>query len=111
MSRYTNKRIFQANRTPAAKDILRSRDLVNTRLIETALTQPLSVEERKKYSMRTSIWQRRTRLFKLAFEFYGDSKLWWIIAWFNQKPTDAHFSVGDEVLIPFPLEQIFERLI
>jgi hypothetical protein len=47
MSRYTNKRIFQANRTPAAKDILRSRNLTNTRLIETALAQPLSNEERK----------------------------------------------------------------
>jgi len=111
MSRYLNKRIFQANAIQSTKDLLETRGLTNARIIETALSTPLSVEERKQFSVRTVIWQRRTRLFKIAFELYGDSRLWWIIAWFNQKPTDADYSVGDRVLVPFPLEQIYERFV
>ena len=111
MARYINKRKFKGETIKTAKDLLKTRNLTNARLIETSLIKPLTVEERKKYSTRTIIWQKNTRLFKLAFEFYGDSKLWWIIGWFNQKPTDAHFSVGDEVLIPFPVEDIYKRFV
>ena len=111
MARYINKRVFEGKILPTSKDLLKTRDLTNARLIETFLIKPLTVEERRKYTTRTVIWQRNTRLFKLAFEFYGDSKLWWIIGWFNQKPTDSHFSVGDEVLIPFPLDEIYERFV
>jgi|14_taG_2_1085336.scaffolds.fasta_scaffold02044_2 hypothetical protein len=111
MARYINKRVFEGKILPTSKDLLKTRDLTNARLIETSLVKPLTVEERRKYTTRTVIWQRNTRLFKLAFEFYGDSKLWWIIGWFNQKPTDSHFSVGDEVLIPFPLDEIYERFV
>ena len=111
MSRYINKRRFEGSILPTSKDLLKTRNLTNAKLIETFLIKPLSEEEKKKYNIRTVIWQRNTRLFKLAFEFYGDSKLWWIIGWFNQKPTDAHYSVGDEVLIPFPLDEIYKRFV
>ena len=33
-------------------------------------------------------------------EIYGDSRLWWVLAWFNQKPTEAHFKVGDVYYVP-----------
>jgi len=46
------------------------------------------------------------RYFKLAHRFYGDSKLWWVIAWFNKKPTESHVDVGDLILIPTDLYQI-----
>lgn len=111
MARYINKRVFEGKILQTSKDLLKTRNLTNARLIETSLVKPLTVEERRKYTTRTVIWQRNTRLFKLAFEFYGDSKLWWIIGWFNQKPTDSHFFVGDEVLIPFPLDEIYERFV
>ncbi|WP_286970079.1 hypothetical protein [Algoriphagus sp.] len=26
--------------------------------------------------------------------------MWWIIAFYNQKPTDAHFTIGEEMYIP-----------
>jgi hypothetical protein len=32
--------------------------------------------------------------------------MWWLIGWYNQKPTEAHFKIGDTVLIPLPLEEI-----
>ena len=52
------------------------------------------------------IWGVGDRYFKLAHRFYGDSKLWWVIAWFNQKPTESNVDIGDLFLIPTDLDQI-----
>ena len=43
-------------------------------------------------------------LSKIAFKYYGEARYWWILAWFNSRPTDLHCSVGDTILIPTPLE-------
>jgi len=52
------------------------------------------------------IWTVGDRYYKLSQQFYGDPEYWWLIAWFNEKPTDAHLDVGDPVYIPLPLEDI-----
>ena len=44
------------------------------------------------------------KLYKFAHEYYGDPNLWWVIAWYNNKPTDAHFKLGETVYIPRELE-------
>jgi hypothetical protein len=46
------------------------------------------------------VWQYNTKMYKLAFEFYSDQNLWWIIAAVNKKPTDAHWKPGEIVYIP-----------
>ena len=51
------------------------------------------------------IWSHGDKYYKLAAEYYGDPTYWWVIAWFNEKPTDGHLSVGMPVYIPLPLEQ------
>lgn len=55
-------------------------------------------------------WKTGDRFFKLAHEHYGDSSLWWVIAWYNQKPTEAHLDKGDVIQIPFPLEKVLKFL-
>jgi len=52
------------------------------------------------------IWRLGDRYYKLAHEYYGDSELWWIIAWYNGKPTEAHVKLGDIISIPTPLWKI-----
>jgi len=56
------------------------------------------------------MWGVGDRYWKLASEFYGEPEYWWVIAWFNQKPTEAHVSVGDIILIPQPLEDTLTLL-
>ena len=58
----------------------------------------------------THTWRLGDRLFKLAHKHYGDSRYWWIIAWYNLSPTDSHFSIGDTVQIPKPLPKILRYL-
>ena len=48
------------------------------------------------------------RLDLLSQEFYGDPRYWWVIAQFNQKPTESHFQVGDIYYVPISIEQILE---
>ena len=52
------------------------------------------------------VWKSRDMYWKLAAEFYGDSQLWWVIAWFNKKPTESHCKLGDIIYIPIPLETV-----
>ena len=55
-------------------------------------------------------WTMGDRFYKLAHKHYGDSELWWIIAWYNRTPTEAHLKVGDPITIPLPLERILNYL-
>jgi hypothetical protein len=56
------------------------------------------------------VWKRGDRFFKFAHKHYGDPNLWWVIAWYNLKPTESHFKIGDIVSIPVPLERILRNL-
>ena len=50
------------------------------------------------------------RYYKLAASFYGDARYWWIIAWFNKKPTESHIKVGDIIRIPTSLGDILAAM-
>ncbi len=51
-------------------------------------------------------WTVGDKFYKLAFDHYGDQKYWWVIAWFNHTPTEAHVDLGDLLYVPHPLEDI-----
>ena len=51
------------------------------------------------------IWRLGDRYYKLAYEFYGAPEYWWLIAWFNEKPTESHLKIGDPLYIPTPLNE------
>ena len=57
-------------------------------------------------SYDTRIWQMGDRPYNIAYDVYGDSRYWWVIAQFNKKPTDHHFKVGDVCYIPLNLEDV-----
>ena len=45
-------------------------------------------------------WSVGDRYFKLAQKYYNDQSLWYLIALFNKKPTEAQIKAGDEIRIP-----------
>lgn len=69
------------------------------------LRYPTSVDMRK-LDISQHMWTVGDRYWKLSAQFYGDPEYWWVIAWFNQKPTEAHVNIGDIVLLPSPLEDV-----
>lgn len=68
----------------------------------THYASPQNILDKKKQNFTYSEYQWRygDRLYKLAQKFYGDSKLWWVIAHVNLRPTDSHYSPGDILIIP-----------
>ena len=52
------------------------------------------------------IWTIGDHFYKLAYQYYGNVDLWYLIAWFNRKPTDGHVNYGDTIHIPLPLEKV-----
>lgn len=57
-------------------------------------------EERQQYTTKTMVWKSGDRLYKYAAKHYGEEAYWWLIAWFNNKPTESHFKEGDLFAIP-----------
>tara|TARA_Y100000296_G_C5035208_1_gene186894 strand:+ start:247 stop:612 length:366 start_codon:yes stop_codon:yes gene_type:complete len=56
------------------------------------------------------IWNRGDKYYKLAYEHYGSGKYWWVIAWFNRRPTESHINIGDVIYVPMPFEKIMQYL-
>lgn len=46
------------------------------------------------------LWNHSSSLHKISQESYGTMEYWWTIGLINNKPTDQHFEVGDEIYIP-----------
>jgi len=53
----------------------------------------------------THIWKYGDRFYKLAHQFYGDIRYWWVIAWWNGIPTEAEANTGDVLEIPLDLQK------
>jgi hypothetical protein len=45
-------------------------------------------------------WSHGDRFHKLSSKYYGEFRLWWVIAVFNQIPSEALLNYGDKILIP-----------
>jgi len=105
-NRYDNRKIIH-NNNGLYYNILEGRGLSNTKLVHYNISKvvPLSQEEVDSFSLTGHIWQASDTLYKLSHLYYGSIEYWWIIAWFNQKPTDYNIELGDSIWIPFPLEE------
>ena len=62
--------------------------------------------DRNNFDSIKHIWVTGDRYYKLAAKYYSDPTLWWVIAFYNQKPTESHVKLGDIVYVPVPLESI-----
>jgi len=110
MSRYKN-RLKVPNALPLYKEARKERG------IPFALTQYLTRRTRKPTVEEIAtivsighIWTTGDRLYKLAEKHYHDPTLWWVIAWYNDRPTEGHFKVGDVIQIPTPIERVYGLL-
>jgi len=103
MSRYTSRPIVK-NRNRLYDSVRRKKDLSNIRQYASpTIIHPNEVEMRQFHAV-SHLWKFSDRYYKLADLYYGDVQKWYLIAWFNQRPTEAHINIGDIIYIPLPLE-------
>ena len=60
-------------------------------------------KQMRKIGTTKHVWKLGDRYYKLAHKYYGQTKLWWVIAWFNKAPTESHLTPGQVIYIPTPI--------
>ena len=105
--RHTNRRSFR-NTDEIYKETLRKRGLRTIVQHETVEMRHPTAKQDRLLTKIEHVWAHGDKLWKLAQRHYGDASFWWVIAWYNLKPTDAHYSIGDRVLVPKPLKKILK---
>jgi nucleoid-associated protein YgaU len=108
-SRYDSREIG-INQTKQYKRILKKRNVKFIRQYYTPTLANPSIEDVMKMDEVGHVWSIGDRFFKLAHQYYGDSELWWVIAWYNQTPTESHVEIGNVLQIPLPLEEVLRAL-
>ena len=103
--RYLNQKIFR-NVGDDYRRYLKKRCMEQIDQYTTPKFLYPSPEDNRKFQTISHIWGAGDRYFKLANKYYGDPELWWVIAFFNQKPTEFDIKAGDIIFIPTPLETV-----
>lgn len=109
ISRY-NTRVVFLNTQEEYQRVFKER---NTKFISQFKTGNLvypTVQEISNLNIVNHMWSDGDRFWKLAAKYYKKPHLWWIIAWFNQMPTEGQVKRGDLLAIPLPLEKILDYL-
>ena len=109
MGRFDKRRIL-TNSSEFYDEFLKDRGVNRIKHLSTPEMSYPTAKELAGVSSITHVWTTGDRFYKLAHKHYGDSTLWWVIAWFNRKPTEAHVSVGDVIKIPSPLQEVYRLL-
>ena len=103
-SRYNTKTIF-ANTTP---QYITERRVNYISHFETPELLYPTEDELKNIDIIKHVWREGDRYWKLANEFYNRPDFWWVIAWFNKKPTEGHVKAGETISVPLPLSSILD---
>ncbi len=107
--RYQNQKIF-ANARAAYKRYLKKRGIEVINQYNTPKFKFPTAAEATNFNIINRIWGAGDRYYKLAQEYYNDPELWWIIAFYNQKPTEFHIQLGEVIYIPTPLETVLYHI-
>ena len=98
------------NEEESYKEQLRKRGVKYIDHYSTAQLKHPTAEDMMSVSTLSHIWKIGDRYSKLADRYYGDPRAWWVIAWYNKLPTEAHVSIGRTIYIPLPLENAISIL-
>jgi len=109
MPRYNNKKALK-NASEYYAPLRRSRKLRAITHYATPMLHNPTVAQRTMLKTTAHIWKYGDRYYNLAYKFYGDPSFWWVIAWYNSYPTEAHIETGKVIYIPLNLEQALNVL-
>jgi len=102
------RRTLNANKM--YKDIFHERGVKYIKHYRTGKLEYPSQKQLQKLETVQHLWKLGDRYEKLAYKYYGDSRLWWVIAWINLRPAEFSNSAGDVLYIPTSLENTLSML-
>lgn len=105
VDRYGNRRILD-NQERLYKSLFDKRYVNKIEHYDTPILRYPTEEEIGELDFEEVVWSVGSSYTKLANDYYGSPKLWWVIAWFNKKPMDTEVQLGDLIMVPLPIEKI-----
>tara|TARA_Y100000593_G_scaffold81920_1_gene153530 strand:- start:4666 stop:4998 length:333 start_codon:yes stop_codon:yes gene_type:complete len=102
MSRYTGRRKAK-NDAEMYENVLDDRGTKQIVQYTTVELRYPSQEDLRRIRTKDHVWRRGDKFWRIAARNYGDPKLWWVVAQFNQKPTEHHVAPGEIIKIPIDL--------
>jgi len=106
-TRYKNRQVVR-NTNELYESFIEERDLKVIRHYRTPIISNPTTKQRRQLRNTRVVWKQGDRFWKLSSQFYGSPDYWWVIAWYNQKPTEAHVRIGTTLVIPQPLDKVLE---
>ena len=107
MSRY-NSRDTALNTSEKYEKLFDRRDIKRVIQYRTPILNFPDLEQQQTINVLSHYWLSTDKFYKLANQYYGDHTLWWVIAQYNQKPTEQHISPGEAILIPSPISIVLQ---
>jgi hypothetical protein len=102
--RYDFSRVFQ-NSMEEYKNIFNERGKLFINQYGTQTFTEVTDEMRLNLNKIPHVWASGDKYFNLSQRYYDDFRYWWLIAWFNSRPTEQHNAIGDTLYIPLPLNR------
>ncbi len=109
MSRRKDRDNIIENEHPLYQKKISDRGLKKIIHYATPKLNPVTLSDYAELRVTQEVWKRGDRMYKYAHKHYGNSRYWWVIAWFNSRPTDAHYRVGEVFSVPLPLEEVLQK--
>ena len=106
MSRRFRGRTILLNQDPLYDKFMEQRNRRSVRQYSTPTMHYPTAKEMSDLTRVPHIWKAGDRYYKLSIQYYGEPQYWWVIAFFNQKPTESMLQVGDIVNVPTPLDAV-----
>ena len=110
MSRYGLRGVVE-NKSNLYKKILKNRGVKILEHYSAPKFYQLTDEQLQGIRVHTEIWKIGSRFYKIAEKEYGDPNLWWVIAFYNRKPTDFHAKIGETIFVPENWQLVYNAVI
>ena len=107
MSRYRNSRIA-VNKNEMYLDLFEERGVKKITQYRSYFFKSVPQEVLDSIDTEDYVWKYGDSYWSLASKYYSDPKMWWIIASYNRKPTEALLKIGDTIKIPLNLTQVMQ---
>ena len=108
--RYNNQNVFVNSKEAYERYLKKTRGMKEITQFNTPKFKYPTNVDRAQFNSIKHIWTTGDRYFKLASKYYSDPTMWWVIAFYNQKPTEFHAKLGDIIYIPVPLESVLYHI-
>ena len=66
--------------------------------------------ERAAVDTKRYTWRSSDMYWRVAKRFYGDPRLWFVIAYYNKAPTEFHLDAGQDILVPISPRFILDKI-